>query len=418
MAARPLFIQITDDEARAAALAYEAAGGSLRAAAKAARLSRSAFRNRLKRAAERGILPTKPVMPGYEIKRTTAETDAAGAVTKQWVTQHKESGLSFAMPAGHIFKGISSYVDGDGRVRAQWLKTKLDVVTPDLVAALEVVFKRYRGRAGLIPAPRAARHDLLTVYPIADQHNGLLSWGRETGEDYDLRIGSKRLRDSMAEVVAQSKPSVRAIILNLGDWQHTDDQRNMTPRGGNLLDVDSRYAKILIVGVQLMIDCIDLALQKHRHVLVRNIPGNHDPHAAMALTLALKMFYTKNKRVTIDDDPGEFFFRRFGKVLIGAHHGHRAKAVALAATMAAVRADDWGKSQFRYFYTGHIHHESAKEVGTVRVESFQTLAAKDAYAVGHAYLAGQSLTAITLHRRAGEIGRHRVNIPPHPARAA
>lgn len=409
---------ISDATARAAAALYEKHGGNINAAAREAGVIWKTMRLRLVRAAERGFMPTEPVMIGYEIKRTTAEYDDTGAVKKEWVTQHKEGGEPFQMPAGHVYKGISSYVDQDGRVRAQWLKTKLDTVTPDLVAALEAVFKRYRGRAKMVPAPRCADHDLLTVYPIADQHNGLLSWGRETGEDYDMRIGARRLRDSMAEVVAQSRPSARAIILNLGDWYHADDQRNMTPRGGNLLDVDSRYFKILSAGVQLMIDAVDLALQKHRTVTVRNIPGNHDPHASLALTLALKMFYARNKRVTIDDDPGEFFFHRFGAVLIGAHHGHRAKADRLANTMANLCAEAWGKSRFRYFYTGHIHHETAKEIGGVRVESFQTLAAKDAYAVGHSYLAGQSLTAVTLHRRAGEIGRHRVNILPPPSRAA
>jgi hypothetical protein len=409
---------ISDDVAKAAAALHAKHKGNISACAREAGLARQSFRHRLARAAERGFMPTKPVMPGFAIKRTTAQLDADGKVDKEWVTQHKDHGGQAIIPPGHVIKGVSIFADELGHVRHQWIKTRLDAVLPDLVAALEATFKRYRGRAKLIPAPRPAMNDLLTVYPIADQHNGLLSWGRETGEDYDIRIGAKRLRESMGDVVAQSKPSARAIILNLGDWQHTDDQRNMTPRSGNLLDVDSRYAKILSAGVQLMIDAIDLALQKHQRVLVRNIPGNHDPHAALALTLALKMFYTGNKRVMIDDDPGEFFFRRFGVVLLGAHHGHRAKAAPLAIAMATLCAEDWGKSKFRYFYTGHIHHESAKEIGTVRVESFQTLAAKDAHAVGSAYVSGQSLTAITHHRRDGEIGRHRVNISPGPSRAS
>lgn len=409
---------LSDDLARAAAKAYKDHPNSERAAAKSLGVPRGTYKHRLSVAAERGMLPTKPVMPGFEIKTTSAQLDAGGNVEKEWIRQHKESGPAFTMPPGQIYKGLSVLTDSDGRARLTWHKTRTDTAVPDLVAALETVFKRYRGRAKMVPAPRQAITDLLTVYPIADQHNGLLSWGRETGEDYDMRIGAKRLRDSMAEVVAQSRPSAQAIILNLGDWYHADDQRNMTPRGGNLLDVDSRYFKILSAGVQLMIDAVDLALQKHRRVIVRNIPGNHDPHAALALTLALKMFYARDKRVVIDDDPGEFYFYRFGAVLLGAHHGHRAKADRLANTMANVCAEAWGKSRFRYFYTGHIHHETAKEIGGVRVESFQTLAAKDAYAVGHSYLAGQSLTAITLHRRAGEIGRHRVNIIPPASRPA
>lgn len=403
---------ISEETAQRAATLLTKHNGSVRAAAKAAGLPRSTFRHHLKRAAERGHLPTKPVMPGFVIKSTSATIDADGSVAREYIRQVKEPGASFAVPAGHVVKGVSAFVDAGGRVTHQWLKTRLDTITPDLVAALADTFKAYKGRARLVPAPRRTLADLLTVYPIADQHNGLLSWGRETGEDYDLRIGCRRLRDSMNALVAQSQPSRQAIILNLGDWQHTDDQRNMTPRSGHQLDVDSRYAKILNAGVRLMIDCIDLALQRHARVLVRNIPGNHDPHASVALTLGLKMFYARNPRVVIDDDPGEFFFHRFGSVLIGAHHGHKARADKLMVTMATRCAAEWGKSRYRYFYTGHIHHETAKEIGDVRVESFQTLAAKDAHAAGSGYVSGQSLSAITHHRRAGEIGRHRINIAP------
>jgi hypothetical protein len=116
--------------------------------------------------------------------------------------------------------------------------------------------------------------------------------------------------------------------------------------------------------------------------------------------------------VTIDVDPSEFYFHRFGATLIGAHHGHKARADKLAIAMMTLRKRDFGETDFHYFYTGHIHHESAKEIGDVRVESFQTIAAKDAHAAGMGYVSGQSLTAITLHKSRGEIGRHRVNLIP------
>jgi hypothetical protein len=407
--------QISDDLARAAVAALQAHGGKKRPAAFSLGIDHSTFKNRLLRAAQRGFMGTHPVLEGFEIKQTSAQRDGAGQVEREWVQQRPAPGAEFAMPPGQTLKGVSAFVGPDGRTLHQWIKTKGDAVTPDLVAALAAVFKRYKGRARPAPAPRRPDRELLTVYPIADLHLGMLSWAPETGEDYDLRIAAARLRGKMAELVAQSRRARLAIVLNLGDWQHTDDQRNMTPRSGNQLDVDSRYFKILQVGVQLMIDLIDLALQKHARVIVRNLPGNHDPHVAIALTIALKMFYARDKRVTIDDDPSEFFFYRFGATLIGAHHGHRAKFPDLAMAMAAMRAKEWGATVYRQFFSGHIHHERAREIGAVRVESFQTVAAKDAHAVNSAYVSGQSLVAVTLHKRAGEIGRHRINIPPPAA---
>ena len=278
-----------------------------------------------------------------------------------------------------------------------------------MVEALKRVFAE-TDRVALIDAPSHTDSDLCVVYPIADQHNGMVSWGKETGESYDLKIGADRLRSCMTRLVSQSLPARLGIVLNLGDWQHTDDNKNMTPGHGNILDVDSRYFKILSAGVRLMKDCVDLALQKHEHVIVVNIPGNHDPHASIALTIALHERYEHEPRVTIDMDPSDFFYHRFGETLIGATHGHKMKPEKMAMNMAVTRREDWGATKYHWMLFGHIHHETVKECGDVRVESFQTLAAKDAYAASHGYNAGQSLSSVTLHLTEGEVGRNRVNI--------
>lgn len=345
-----------------------------RAAAKELGVNEQTLYNRLKSAADRGLdgsVP-QPLPPGRYVSRTTT-----------------------------LYK--------NGEEILQWVQAKPDGVD-QFVDAIKSVFDEYEGKAQLIPAPTFAHSDLLSIYPVADQHHGLLAWGQETGESYDLAIGAARLRRCMSHLVAQAPPSQQAIILNLGDWQHTDDGRNMTPRGHNLLDVDGRYFKVLETGVLLMVDCIDLALQKHGRVLVRNLPGNHDPHSSIALTIALSAFYRNNDRVTIDGDPGEFFFHRFGTTLIGAHHGHRAKADRLAMVMATERREDWGASKYHYFYKGHYHTEDAKTVGDVRVETFPSLASRDAWTAAQGFGSGNALVGITISEEGGEIGRHRINI--------
>ncbi len=364
----------------------------------------------IRRRANRGVLGTAPVIPGFSIKQVSTQRGPDGETQKEWIKQGPESGEAFAVAPGQIIRGVSALVDASGKVQQQWIKTKL---SDDLaLAAIREAFDTYSGRCEPIPPPDLTDDALLSIYPIADQHNGLRSWGPETGENYDLKIGADRLRATSQRLIAQSPASRQAIILNLGDWTHADDAKNMTPGHGHILDVDGRYFKIMCASVRLMQDVIELALQKHEAVTVRNLPGNHDPHTCFALTIALMAFYANNPRVIIDDDPGEFFFHRFGSTLIGANHGHRMKADKMAMNMAVRRRADWGETKYHYFYFGHIHHESAKEIGDVRVESFQTLAAKDAYAANAGYMAGQSLTSITIHREDGEIGRHRVNIPP------
>lgn len=405
----------TDAQLADAVAAYQT-HGEKRAAAKALHVSESTMHRRLQRAAEKGLLGYKPVLPGFVIKQVSTSIDKDGETYAEHIQQVRD-GDEFDLPQGHVVKGISALVDPDGHIKQQWIKTKLDTVLPDLIAAIQASFAEYTGKAELIAPPESVNEDLLSVYPIADQHNGLLAWGQESGESYDLKIGAARLRSTMAGVVSQAPPSTQGLILNLGDWQHNDDQKNMTPRSGNLLDVDGRYPKVLRYSFELLRDCIDLALQRHQQVIVKNIPGNHDPHASIALTLALSAFYEKNERVTIDDKPGDFFFHRFGKTLIGAAHGHKCKPDRMAMTMAVRCREDWGQTDFHYFYYGHIHQEVAREVGDVRCESFQTLAAKDSFAAGAGYNSGQSLCSITIHKINGEIGRHRINIAPKVHRA-
>jgi hypothetical protein len=365
---------------------------------------------RIKQMASHGLLGTRAVLPGYQIK-SVASKDEDGT----WIKQTKEPGEKFETPAGHAIKGVSALVDSDGRVIQQWVKTGAER-TDLIIDAIKEALETYTGRAELRPPPERTVDGLLTVYPIADQHNGLMAWGRETGEAYDLRIGADRLRSTMSQLVSRSPASEEAIILNLGDWTHQDSNKNMTPASGHILDVDGRYQKVVTTGFHLMTDCIDLALQKHNKVTVRNIPGNHDPHASVALTLALLALYSKEPRVTIDDDPSDFFFHLHGNTLIGANHGHRMKPADMAMNMAVRKPVEWGKSLYRWCLFGHIHHETLKEVGGVRCESFQTLAAKDSYSHSHGYNSGQSLNSITLDKEAGEIERCRVNIKPSYAR--
>lgn len=402
---------LSDAQLQRVAAAYQE-HKSERGVAKALGLSKSGARHQIHRAAEKGLLGFKPVLPGFEIKTTAVQRDGDGNTEKEWIKQHKAAGGPFAMPEGQILKEGSYFVDGEQRVRHAWIKTKGDAVTPALVESLKAQFAGFKGRARPVPAPRFFDRDLLNVYPIADQHNGLLAWGRETGEAYDLRIGSERLLSSAATLIAQSPRSRCGLILNLGDWQHADDQSNTTRESHNQLDVDGRWYKVLTVGVRLMMDVINLGLARHQTVIVVNLPGNHDPHASKALTIALAAFYARDKRVRIIDDAGEFFFYRFGANLIGATHGHRMKPEKMAQTMAVDRPQDWGSTLYRWFLFGHIHHETVKEVMGVRVESFQTLVAKDAWHHASGYRAGQSLQSVTLHKTRGEISRHRVNIPP------
>lgn len=263
------------------------------------------------------------------------------------------------------------------------------------------------------PSRDIIKDDCCTFYPIADQHIGVMNWGKETDEDYDLKIGVERLYVAANRLMEASPNSELGIILNLGDFFHMNDGDNMTPRGHNILDVDGRYFKIISAGVDITARIIDKALEKHKKVIYRALRGNHDKESYVALVIALNERYRNNERVEIDVSPSDFFFFEWGKNLIGAHHGDKGKADRLVGFMADHVAEAWGRTYWRYMWTGHIHHESAKDIFGAKWESFRTLAPRDSYSFSHGFTGRQSIQSITLSKEEGEIMRNKININPN-----
>lgn len=344
------------------------------------------------------------------------ETDPVLAARRGWAPEHQ---MVHPVAPGYAVKGTSTLYGDDGSVRAQWVKT-----TADQQAQQEAIETALAALVADLPrvAPRKASGvwstDLLTAYPIGDPHIGMYSWAAETGEDWDLELARKVHCSAMDALVQAAPATEQAIIVNLGDALHYDSMEAKTPRSGHMLDADGRYAKVIDVAVMTIRQCIESALAKHKFVHVVNVRGNHDETGAMWLARLLAIAYEREPRVTVDVTPSVFNYYRWGKVLIGMHHGHSCKPDKLPGVMAADRASDWGECSWRYWWQGHIHHESKKEYPGVSVESFNTLAAKDAYANDGGWRSGRTMQAIVLHREHGEVARSRVNSAMFEERAA
>lgn len=393
---------LPDDLAKQAAEAYRL-HGSQNAAAAALDISRTTLQGRLHTAARRGLMGTEPVLPGFQIKSVASKQGDA------WVKQTAEHGEVFETPAGHAVKGVSALVDPEGRIVQQWIKTREErgAVALD---ALKAAFEAYRP-AGLVTPPAYTNDDLLTVYPIADLHLGMFSWAKETGADYDIDIASTLLRSSMNSLVSRSAAAKHAVVLDLGDYFHADNSQNRTMRSGNALDVDTRYSKVVQMGYELILECIELALQKHDFVEYRKLPGNHDDETSLMLAVAVAAFFRNHERVTVDTSPSRFFVHRHGKCMIAATHGDMLRMGDMAGFAAAQWPKEWGETTWRYGYTGHVHNERALSTSTargMRLESFNTLAAKDAWHAGEGYQSPRNMVSITLHKARGEVDRFTV----------
>ena len=336
-----------------------------------------------------------------------AAAEAVQAAARGYAPEHD---MTHVTAPGFNVKGTSTLYRDDGTVAQQWVKT-----TADAQSRFEAVQAMVEAMLADLPrvSPRKASgsylDDLLTVYPIGDPHVGMVSWPEETGDDWNLKIAEQVHCDAMHELVRAAPASKQAVVVNLGDLFHRDGVTAETPRSKHPLDVDGRFMKMFRVGVMVMRRCVESALDKHDHVHVISAAGNHDESTAQALAVALSIAYENEPRVTVDLSPALFYYYRFGKVLIGVHHGHTCKAPALPGVMASDRAKDWGECRFRHWLTGHVHHESTKEYPGVTVESFGTLAAKDAYATNGGWRSNRHMQSIIYHRGGWLVARSQVS---------
>lgn len=395
-------MKLPTEELRRRADAYREHGTLIKAAA-ALGIGKSALAESVKRAAEAGLFGTEPVLPGFRISRISNTPSGT------FIQQAPERGDRFQVPTGHVVKGVSALVDAEGRVIQQWRKTAVEHSPVDIAAILKEAFHDV-APAEPIAAPAQVYDDLLTLTPLADWHIGLFSWHRETDTNWDLKIAESVIGSAIEDLIARTPPSANAIVLGGGDLLHSDNNENKTARSGNALQVDGRYQKVLMTACRLVVRAIDANLRQHGHVTVRILPGNHDEHASVAVAYFLLAWYRNEPRVTVDVDPSLFFWFRFGKVMIGATHGHTVKLKDMASIMAHRRAEDWGATRHRFVHGFHIHHSSkfASEGGGVISESHQTPTPQDAWHFGSGFLSGRSMQSISYHNEYGEVSRVRV----------
>ena len=322
-----------------------------------------------------------------------------------------EHDMTKVVPSPFVVKGISTYYNKDGKASGQWVKSQVDADKREeaIREFMQTMAADIKGLAPVTPAPQLSNDDLMAVYPMGDPHFGLHAWWQDAGEDFDLKLAEDLTCGAIDRLVNSAPPAKTALLLNLGDMFHADNQQNVS-KSGHQLDVDGRWAKVQQVGLKAMLHCIKRLLEKHEKVIFRINKGNHDGHSSYALALMISCYFDKEPRVEVDLSPAVSWYYQFGKVLIGSTHGDTIKGADMVAIMAADKPKAWGETVHRYWYVGHVHHQDTKEYRGGVVEYFRTLAARDAWHTGQGYRAGRDMRLIVLHKEFGEIERHRCDV--------
>jgi hypothetical protein len=398
--------RLSDELAKEAADAFIALGEK-QAASTLLRIPRTTFCSRLKIAAERGMLGTKPVLPGFRLSKTTTVLDGDGEVVREFVQQKAGEAEPYEMPEGFTLKRDSAYLDGEGRRIGGW---KISEPTKEhQLAAMRAVadaLKDELPRAEPVVRPAYTNSDLLVQYTITDAHLGALAWNEETGGgDYDLAIGERLIIDWFAAAIEASPPAERAVFAQLGDFLHYDSFKSITPEHGHLLDGDTRYPKMVRAAIRIVRTVIRMLLEKHGRLDIIMSDANHDPSSEVWLREMMAAFYDNEPRVKVDTNPGTYSMLEHGDVTLFFHHGHRRGVSNVDSVFVGKFREAYGRTRFSYAHVGHKHADELKSTNLMKVEQHETLAAPDAYASNGGWLSGRSAKAIIYHSRFGYVGR-------------
>jgi hypothetical protein len=322
-----------------------------------------------------------------------------------------EHDMTKTVPDGFKVKGVSTYYDEAGKPRGQWVKSSVDEERREeiLRAAMDAMAENIP-RLAPIPAPMTQQNGALcNCYVITDYHLSMLSHSEETGADWDLKIAERTLLAWFAQAIAQAPNSEVAVFAQLSDLLHADGLEPLTPASKHVLDVDTRFYKVVRTVIRLLRQIIDMLLVKHQRLHLIMADANHDPVSQIWLREWLAVLYENEPRITVDRSPSPYNAFEFGKVALFFHHGHKRKVGNVSEVFAAQFREMFGRTKYAYAHTGHLHSIDVKENNLMIVEQHRTLAAPDAYAARGGWLSGRDAQVITYHAEFGEVSRVRIN---------
>ena len=331
------------------------------------------------KAASKAVAPHKSVdretMEGFEAKRVSTAYKEDGTVALQWVIQEPEK-----------------------RSMKQKLDAMLEGMKEDLTE-----FKKP------IKAPKKNNADYLAMYMIGDHHYGMLadSETKVDDDDWDVKIATKILVESTDRLANRVGNAEVGVLLNVGDFFHADSSANTTTKG-TPVDVDTRIGKTFKLAGRLFQVLIDKMLETHKEVVVINVRGNHDSDMACHLSSCLELLYSKEKRVNVLQNYSKFIHYQWHNNLFVFHHGDRMKHEQILQVVIKNLDDQWSQSKNRYCHLGHIHHHTAREVGSMHFEHWGSLTATDQWHSDSGYGAERSMTSVVYHKEYGEDSRVKI----------
>lgn len=311
-------------------------------------------------------------------------------IINKWEVARKDTRRDLSWKNGKI----EGYTKDEGEMTVYplfqvkaWLKKKVEAVSiKKMFAKFLDEAKNYAPKTFSYTPPSNDKNCVL-ILNLQDFHLGKLAWGKENdGQDWDLKIAQAAYKSAIQDLLAKSPVArVKEIVLIIGsDFFQVDTPKNTTT-AGTAVDVDSRWTKAFSVGCDLLTQTIE-GLASKFNVTVMAIPGNHDETKSFFLGSYIEAWFRNHNNVRVDNGPKSRKYYGFGKNLVGFVHGNKQKLDDLPLTMMVENQDIISNYKWKFFLTGHLHHDKMKEIKGTKVMTAPALCATDSWHHEHGYV--------------------------------
>lgn len=329
----------------------------------------------------RGEVPWQSSAPSpdhLEVGKRTVQYNADGQVVQEWRRLHPQQ------------QAMQQFVDG----LCDQVKNK--------------------GKAPVRKNRKTDNNDILFELDIFDAHVGMYADEKETrDENYDCDIASKRMVEAAEGLALRSNRPSKCVLVFGGDMMHSDNRSNQTEASGHVLDVDTRYHRVVQYLIKACREVVDIVATIAAEVEIVVLEGNHSWHSEVWLARVLEAYYSQCKNIKVITKSSPRKHMVWGDNLLVWTHGDKVAAQKWQMIIAAEFAKEWGITKYRHLKMGHVHHKKTiapvmiDEQSGLVVEYLEALCATDAWHSGAGFIGSQKgASAFEYHKTKGLITRY------------
>ena len=352
------------------------------------------------------------------IKRVAKETGKHNSTIRECIRNLESRGLVPYLASGVIPEHLNMVkttvqLNADGTIEREW--RRLEPQAQLLSDVVEGLCEKARGK-GKVPKRTERKtdsKDILFELDIFDAHVGMWADEKETmDEDYDCDIAAKRMVEVAEGLARRAQRPGKCVLVFGGDMLHSDTRNNKTELSGHVLDVDTRYHRIVEYIIAASREVVNIAASIAPQVEIIVLSGNHSWHSEVWLAQVLDAYYANcpNVKVLLSRSPRRMMV--FGNNLLTWAHGDRIPDNKWAMIIATEFAKEWGKTKYRYHKMGHVHHKKAfapvtvDEQSGLHVEYLEALCATDSWHSNAGFVGSQKgASAFEYHKDHGLMTR-------------